>query len=802
MSVDAGTIYASIRVKLDGLNSDLNQAVGKLDGFTKKLSGLGSNVQNLDKFGKDLSLKVTAPIVIAGAAMVKFASDQAESLNAANVVFGKSANTITDWGEKAAKQAGLAKSEFYQAAAVIGAGFKNAGFSLDDAANQTINLTKRAADMASIFNTDVNDAMTALQSALRGEYEPARRFAVTLSEATVSAEAMSMGISKTGKDLSNYEKTQARLSLIMKQTAQFQGDFVNTSDQLANSTRILQAELKNEAAELGKQLLPAILEIVKGARGLVENFSKLDDGTKKTILVIAGFAAATGPVILGITNTIKAIEALKTAMLVLAANPIGLAVAGVAALTAGLIALGEANQQKMVEDVEDRFKVIGELAGVASEKIVQIEEAMANYSKGSASAEEMQKSIEQIAKDTGLTKEQVIAIGVQSNKVTDEFRKQLITIRDIKNDTSKEAVNLKESLSYVVGTTEWVEAQKKLQEKITLEAKAQNTLSEEAKKQIEGRIKAEEAYQQSIRITEQKVKDKLITESEGQKEIADAQSTYLDTLYELGYAYESEIGTKGRAAYEKMLAAVKAYNESQKTQNETFEYYKTLLESINELDVDHRMNALAGVKEQIEASDMDIEKKKEILKLLQATTDATIKATQENDKFAKASGAGLSYLVNGFSALGEAMATGSLGWDDFAKLGLNAIATMIEALGQEILAATAANFVLQGGILNPAAWANAASGAAQSAIAFTAAGVVKGFAGSFENGGIVPGNSYTGDRLIARVNSGEEVITRDDPRNVLNGGGQMSFVFEMDGEVFARASANYYNNGQVRLKLK
>ena len=75
---------------------------------------------------------------------------------------------------------------------------------------------------------------------------------------------------------------------------------------------------------------------------------------------------------------------------------------------------------------------------------------------------------------------------------------------------------------------------------------------------------------------------------------------------------------------------------------------------------------------------------------------------------------------------------------------------------------------------------------------------------AFEAGGIVPGTSYTGDKVLTRLNSGEEVLTMNDPRHAMNSGsvGQMSFVFEMDGEVFARASANYYNNGQVRLKLK
>lgn len=802
MSIDAGTVYSSIRLKLDSLDRDINSAIGKLDGLVGRMSKVGANVQNIEKFGKSLTLGVTVPLVAASAALVKFASDEGESLNAANVVFGKSSKIITDWGENAAKQAGLAKSEFYQAGAVIGAGLKNAGFSLDDAANQTINLTQRAADMASIFNTDVNDAMLALQSALRGEYEPARRFAVSLSETAVKAEAMRLGIAKTGEELSTYQKTQARLSLIMQQTAQFQGDFVSTSDQLANSTRILQAELKNEAAQLGRELLPALLDIIKGARGIVENFSKLDEGTKKTVLAIAGFAAATGPVILGITNTIKAVEALKIAMLALAANPISLVIAGVAALGVGLKALGDENNKRMIEDVGERFKNVGELAEVSAQNIVDVEEVLARMSRGGGTATELKDSIKQIAEDTGLTAEQIVAIATHSEKTTAEFRDQVVAADKMLKSAAEQAALDKIRLSWIKGTTEYAEREERAKKKTVESAKEENGLSDDAQKQIAARIKAEEEYQDAISKTDFQLKSNLISSAEANKQNFDAANKYIDALYELGYAAENEVGTKGYNAMQKMLAIVLAYNESQKTQTENYEYFKELLGSINELDISHRENALKGLKEQIEASDMDIEKKKEVLKLLESITDATAKAAKESSLYTKASELGVNTLMQAFSLLGEQIAKGSLGWEDFAKLGINAIATMIEALAQEILAATAAQFMLQGGIFSPAAWANNAKGLASAAGAFAAAGLVRGFAGNFADGGIVPGNSFTGDQLIARVNSGEEVITRDDPRNVLNGGGNMVFILEVDGLPIAQATAPYFSNGQVRLKLK
>jgi hypothetical protein len=311
-----GTIRFKTKIDDADIGRQLSALKAKILATTESFSGMGEQAGH-----------ALLGIAAAGAAtlgpMIKLASDLNESTNAAAVVFKDSTKTITDWGKTAAQQAGLTSAEFNQMAAVMGSMLINAGASTGQAADQTIELTKRAADMASVFNTDVTDAMTAVQAALRGETEPIRRYGVSLDQTAIAAKAVSMGLATNANDVSTYAKSQAALAIVMDQTNALQGDFVNTSDQLANGTRIATATLKEQAAQAGAVLLPMVLQVVSGFNQWAtegDHLKNILSGIAKAVEL--GFSSGAIQTILGMLAAIKALSvASKILNTVLSANP-------------------------------------------------------------------------------------------------------------------------------------------------------------------------------------------------------------------------------------------------------------------------------------------------------------------------------------------------------------------------------------------------------------------------------------------------------------------------------------------------
>lgn len=256
-----------------------------------------------------------------------------ESINAVNVVFGLSAEIIQKWGETTATSYGLSRNEFNKMATPMGSMLKNMGYSLDETANLTIAFTKRASDMASVFDTDVKNALSAIQAGLRGEIDPLEQFGVSLSATRIEARALADTGKTVASSLTDQEKAAARVALIFDQTAQVEGDFINTSDQLANSQRKADAELKTLQASMGEKMLPVVLELTKAKMKLVEAIGVLIpavDFLARNMDVIA-------PIIAGIGAAIGTILLPK---MVLATAAIW---AQVAALTAQAIAFAAAN---------------------------------------------------------------------------------------------------------------------------------------------------------------------------------------------------------------------------------------------------------------------------------------------------------------------------------------------------------------------------------------------------------------------------------------------------------------------------
>jgi hypothetical protein len=245
--------YVRGTARAKGATDDITQAAAKTEGSVK---GLAST------YGK---VAVAAAGAFVASKVVSFAkdsiaafSDLEESMNAVRVSFGEGAGAILDFGETAAEQVGLSNAQFNQLSVTTGALLSNFIEDEKAAAEETINLTKRAADMASVFNTSVPDALGAVQAALRGETEPIRRFGVLLDDASIRARAVELGLAATTKEVDRQAKGLAALDLVYEQTEKTAGDFSNTQDSLANKQKILGARFEDTKAAIGEALAPAM----------------------------------------------------------------------------------------------------------------------------------------------------------------------------------------------------------------------------------------------------------------------------------------------------------------------------------------------------------------------------------------------------------------------------------------------------------------------------------------------------------------------------------------------------------------
>lgn len=88
----------------------------------------------------------------------------------------------------------------------------------------------------------------------------------------------------------------------------------------------MQSAIEGMKIEMGALIADAITPIIKHITNLAQKFTELDSSTKKTILIIAGIAAAIGPMLLILAVATTAYGALGTAIGFLV-SPIGLAIA-------------------------------------------------------------------------------------------------------------------------------------------------------------------------------------------------------------------------------------------------------------------------------------------------------------------------------------------------------------------------------------------------------------------------------------------------------------------------------------------
>lgn len=263
----------------------IKEETGKWDDAASKSS---SNIENsftgmLKKLAAGFSaVKIGKALLDLGKDAVQAASDLEEVQNVVDVTFGENANKIETWAKNAGTQFGLTETQAKKFTSTMGAMLKSSGMAGEKIVDVSTDLAGLAADMASFYNLDFDEAFSKIRSGISGQTMPLKELGIDMSVATLNAFALKQGLTKTFEQMSQSEQTMLRYQYLMQATADAQGDFSRTSDGYANSVRKLQTNVEALKTTLGTAFIGVVSDAVSALNGFLE--SLLPDESKRTVL--------------------------------------------------------------------------------------------------------------------------------------------------------------------------------------------------------------------------------------------------------------------------------------------------------------------------------------------------------------------------------------------------------------------------------------------------------------------------------------------------------------------------------------
>jgi len=320
-----------------------------VDDAKKKFDDFGASAE---KIGGKLSKTVTLPLVALGAAFVKMADDAATAeANLANAIrqTGNSATVNIENLKKLANQMqSLTRFEDDAVISALGLTEQLTGIS-EDGLKQ---VTPAMLDFAQSMGLDLQSAASAIGKTIGTDTNALARYGIEVDASATKQQKLAQVVDQLNKKFGGAAEAAGKTG--------------------AGALVRLKNEAGNLAEDFGTLLFPAINNIVSGLSGFVKWLSSLDEGTKQTILTVAGLAAAAGPLLIIIGKMSQGVQALGGAFKLLAANPF---ILGIAGIVAGVVALGSA--LKSIADESERSRIdaqysaLAEKLGIANENMGQ-----------------------------------------------------------------------------------------------------------------------------------------------------------------------------------------------------------------------------------------------------------------------------------------------------------------------------------------------------------------------------------------------------------------------------------------------
>lgn len=155
------------------------------------------------------------------------ASDFHEQLNKTVQVFGTASDYIVGQAKNLARF-GVSSTSYLATASTIGTELMGSGMDQENAAKYSALLTKRAVDLASLYQIPFEMAESKIISGLAGMSRPLKSLGIVVSETMKEARALTMGLWDGKGQMSEYAKMLATINLITEGSVRAADDYQNT----------------------------------------------------------------------------------------------------------------------------------------------------------------------------------------------------------------------------------------------------------------------------------------------------------------------------------------------------------------------------------------------------------------------------------------------------------------------------------------------------------------------------------------------------------------------------------------------
>jgi hypothetical protein len=252
VQASVGNSFGKINKGLHGMEVQAKQSARACGGISGAMKGL---------------FKIAAGYVSLSAVWnfakegLKLASDLNEVQNVVSTTFKESTYQINAWSKSALKAYGLGELQAKQYTGTMGAMLKSSGISTNKLVKMSTTIAGLTGDFASFYNLDHEVAFEKIRAGISGEVEPLRQLGINMSVANLEAYAMTRGITKAWKNMSQSEQIMLRYNYLLKVSKDAQGDFAKTYTSAANQQRVFQINMQQLSAKMMAKLLPTINQI-------------------------------------------------------------------------------------------------------------------------------------------------------------------------------------------------------------------------------------------------------------------------------------------------------------------------------------------------------------------------------------------------------------------------------------------------------------------------------------------------------------------------------------------------------------